>query len=164
MHHSHLEMRSCVVWAGLSDHLMNLHRPLTQGQNSVENSNSPLHLHNIFPNLPKNMELTVRSLLSASLCQSVVNSTSACRPSVTTSIRRVVISKFCSWSCKSHRHRYFSTTTKSWNKINEIKCKICSFFQPCVQWGHMHSNVCRVFVQSWEIGTSENNLDIIYFL
>lgn len=44
--------------------------------------------------LPRNMELIVRSLRSASFCQSVVNSTSACLPSVTTSIRSVVISKF----------------------------------------------------------------------
>lgn len=51
------------------------------------------------PTLPRNMELTVRSRRSASLCQSVVNSTSACLPSVTTSIRSVVISKFSLCSC-----------------------------------------------------------------
>ena len=46
--------------------------------------------------LPKNMEFMVRSLRSASFCQSVVNSTSACLPSVATSILSVVISKFSS--------------------------------------------------------------------
>lgn len=50
--------------------------------------------------LPKNMEFMVRSLRSASFCQSVVNSTSACLPSVATSILSVVISKFSSWSWK----------------------------------------------------------------
>lgn len=28
----------------------------------------------------------------------------------------------------------------------------------------MHSNVCSVFIQSWETGNSEDNLDIIYSL
>lgn len=49
--------------------------------------------------VPRNMEFMVRSLRSASFCQSVVNSTSACRPSVCTSTRSVVTSKFSLWSC-----------------------------------------------------------------
>lgn len=44
--------------------------------------------------LPKNMEFMVKSLRSESKYQSVVNSTSAWRPSQTRSMRKVVISKF----------------------------------------------------------------------
>ena len=51
----------------------------------------------VFRQSPRNIELIVRSLLNASSCQSVVNSTCACRPSVLTSIRNVVTSKF---SCR----------------------------------------------------------------
>ena len=43
---------------------------------------------------PKNIALIVRSLLLASIFQSVVKFTSALRPSVTTSILKVVTSKF----------------------------------------------------------------------
>lgn len=43
---------------------------------------------------PKNIALMVRSLLLASIFQSVVKFTSALRPSVTTSILKVVTSKF----------------------------------------------------------------------
>ena len=45
-------------------------------------------------NVPRNIELTVRSLLFASSSQSWVNSTSACLPWLITSILKVVISKF----------------------------------------------------------------------
>lgn len=152
-HNERLSLRNeklCdLTWPVRSSHRDRIHWP---------NSNSLFHSR--FSNVPKNMELTVRSLLSASLCQSVVNSTSACRPSVTTSIRRVVISKFCSWSCKSHRQRYFNTAT-TWNEMQKVW--IFSALCLCTVGGHMHSNVCSAFRQSWAIGTSENNLDIIFY-
>jgi hypothetical protein len=44
--------------------------------------------------IPKNRAFIVKSRRIASKCQSFVNSTSACLPSVLTSIRSVVISKF----------------------------------------------------------------------
>lgn len=44
--------------------------------------------------VPRKSELMVKSRRMASLCQSLVNSTSACRPYVFTSTRKVVISKF----------------------------------------------------------------------
>ena len=52
-----------------------------------------------------NRELTVRSRRIASLCQSLVNSTSACLPYVLTSILSVVISKLLF---------YFKNNTKSY--------------------------------------------------